>query len=115
DVIFLVERAFGVFAGVVVNAEAPSRLVGRQNGRDHVGADLHIQSFLGKRAALNDGLACIELDGRGTDGAVIPSDEMTSAGRELPGSASHPDAPINRSPERAIDQAHFAFHSRANG
>ena len=74
-----------MFAGLIVHAEAAGRLVGRQNSRDHVGADLHIQPFLGKRAALDDGFARIELDGRRADAAIIPIDEMAGAGRELAG------------------------------
>jgi hypothetical protein len=64
-------------------------------------------------AAAYDRLAGVELNGGRADAAVVPVNEMTRAGRELPNGTAHPHAAVNRPPKRAVHQAHLAVRAQA--
>ena len=99
-------------ADVVFDAEAAGGLIACQHGGFDFATHLDVQVGLAKCAALHNGLAGIQLDRRRAGGANVPTDEIAGGGGELSRRAAHPDTTINRPPERAVHQAHFALRLR---
>src|SRR5207253_1426995 len=83
-------------------------LVGCQDDRAHLLPRQGMCALLFEGAANDDSLAGVELDSRCAPAAFVPLDKVAGAGRELATGAAHPDTPVDRPPEGAVDQADLA-------